>query len=713
MVDPSEGAGREGTRKELAAGEVLFSAGDDSDSVYFVRAGRLEVVHISELGEVVVGSLGPGDVVGEITAVVGGRRTAMVRAALEGSVSLDCLTAETYGRLLEDQPDEARRIAAVARRRIDSTRVARVLTELVGPGHEVIIDDVNAMIEWVDLEAGTELFAQGDTADAAYIVVAGRLRLTTVDGGETSLDVSVGRGDIVGELGVVERAPRSAKAVATRDSTLAKLSAEAFAVLTAKHPALMLQIFRTIVTRVMRPQHRPPAAGLIAVAVLDPSADPQLVRDLADEIGRHGQTLYLDREQVGQFFHRRGIVDAEVGSAEHARFDEFLNEADVAHRWVVLETDPTLTTWSRRALRSADRVLLVASANPSAGELAALGAFTEIVDCVADRELWLVQSNPSTGLRLNAKAMNVVKPDRLLQLHRGDASSTARVARLASGTATGVALSGGGGRGLAHIGALRALVESGYEIDVISGTSMGSIVGATMAMLADADAVLASLVPHFRDNRVIDYTLPMVSFVSGKGLANALHSQFGDRDLRDLTLPFSCLSTNLTTAQLRTHRDGLVTTALRASVSLPGVFPPVVENGDLLVDGGVLQNLPVDPLFNDPAVDRIIGVDVSPPMGPSAKYDYGMALGGPTALVRQIGRGRKKHPKLGNTVMSSMLLGSSQARHTALEQGLVDLYLTLDLRGVGLLEFGDLALVADRGYEATIDALERHGAQET
>ena len=190
---------------------------------------------------------------------------------------------------------------------------------------------------------------------------------------------------------------------------------------------------------------------------------------------------------------------------------------------------------------------------------------------------------------------------------------------------------------------------------------------------------------------------------------SALDDTYGDVDIRDLAVPFTCLSTNLTKAQVRTHREGRLTTALRASVSLPGVFPPVVEDGDFLVDGGVLQNLPVEPLYDDPAVDRIIGVDVSPPVGPSAGYDYGLSLGGPSALRRQYGRQHRRHPKLGNTVMSSMLLGSSQARNAAIDHDMLDLYLTLDLRGVKLLDFSDLDAVAERGYQATVEAL---GSQE-
>ena len=502
---------------QLNPGEVLFRAGDDSDSVYFVKSGLLEIVHESEHGEVIVGTLEAGDVVGEITAVVGGRRIATVRAVGGGSAVLDVMTADEYGEWLQDRPEDAQRIAQEARRRIDETRVARVLTELVGTGHEQIIEDVNELLEWIDLEAGEVLFEQGDHADAAYIVVAGRLRLTAEDGDLTTLDVSIGRGDIVGELGVIDQAPRSARAVAVRDSTLAKLTDVSFAVLTAKHPVLMLQIFRTIVTRVMRPQHRPPKAGLITIAVLDPAADADLVTKMSAEIARHGATLHLDRGQVGQFFRRRGIVDADLGSAEHARLDEFLNEADVAHRWVVLEADPTMTTWSRRALRSADRVLLVGSAQPGADELARLAEFAEVLGDTPDRELWFVQSNRASGQRTSRPSIDAVEPDRVVQLHCREAAAVERVARLACGSATGVAFSGGGGRGLAHIGALRALVEAGIDIDVISGTSMGSIVGSAMAYTADASAVLDLLRPGFQNNRLIDYTLPVVSFVSGEG----------------------------------------------------------------------------------------------------------------------------------------------------------------------------------------------------
>lgn len=695
-----------GRKRELAPGETLFSAGDASDSVYLVLDGALEVIHNTTHGELVVGTLTQGEIVGEITAVIGGRRTATVRAGAEAT-ALRELTADQYSDWLSDRPQEAERIAQQARDRLDHTRVARVLTELIGVGHNAVIDDVNEMLEWTRLEAGQTLFDQGDIADAAYIVVTGRLQLSATQDGASTLDVSIGRGDIVGELGVIEQAPRSASAVATRDTTLARLSIEAFETLTARHPKLMLQVFRKILTRVMRPQHRPPHAGMIAVAVLAPEAEPTLARSLAAEIERHGRTVFLDRAQVSQFFNRRGVVDATAGSVESARLDEFLNEVDVAHRWVVLETDPTLTTWSSRSLRSADRVLMITSPFPDAEELQRIDEFTAVVDGTTDRELWIVQTNAASIRRpiANRAVIDRANPDRILQHHRGSTRSTSRLARLASGTATGVAMSGGGARAFAQAGALCALADQGIVFDVVTGTSMGSVVASSLALIEDPTLVTAWLEQGLAGTTIVDYTMPVVALSSGRGLTDAIDNHCGSVLIEELALPFTCLSTNLTTAGLVEHRRGSVAHALRASVSLPGIFPPVVVDGELLVDGGVMENLPVGPLVRDPAVDRIIAIDVAPPDGPSSRVPYGSRLSGAEALRSQISRTKNSPPGIANTVMASMLLSSARARNDAIAQDHIDLYLSLNLKGVKLLDFDGISAVADRGYDATIEQL--------
>lgn len=706
-----------GTIRELEPHELLFRAGDDGDSVVRVVAGELEVVHtIDATGEArdrVVARLGPGQIVGEITAVIGGRRTATVRAGA-GPVTIAECGGDEFAAWLNDHPDEARDIAELARTRIDRTRVSRVLGDLFGPGHDDLVQDVTDLLEWTRIEAGHTLFEQGDVADAAYIVVGGRLRLTGVHGGVTTVDVSVGRGDIVGELGIIEQAPRSATATATRDTTLARLSDAAFQQLTAAHPKLMLPLVRKFLTRVIRPVHTP-HAGMIAVAPLSPAIGRDFVRSLVVEIERHGTALHLDRERIRSFFDRRGVADAAAGSAGHALLTEFLGEADAAHRWVVLETDPTLTTWTARALRSADRVLLVTSPFPDDDEIDRIRRFTDAVDQVPDRDLWLVQANHPTIDRpvVHRRTVEACRPDRILQLRRGEARSTSRLARLTAGTATGVALSGGGGRAFAQIGALRALVDHGIEIDVITGTSMGSIVAGMQAFVDDAHELVDKIEAGFRGANILDYTLPFTSLTTGRGLTQAIERGCGPLLIEELAVPFTCLSTNLTTARLVEHRRGHLATALRTSVSLPGVFPPVVHDGELLVDGGILENLPVGPLARDPAVSRIVAVDVAPSEGPPARVDYGSGVSGREVLRSKLPFRRRAHrpryPGIAGTVMAAMLLGSTQARKDAIELGQIDLYLSLDLRGVKLLDFDAIRAIADRGYEAAVDHLERIG----
>ena len=406
---------------------------------------------------------------------------------------------------------------------------------------------------------------------------------------------------------------------------------------------------------------------------------------------------------MSRFFNRRGGVDADAGTAEQARHDELLHEADVTHRWVVLETDPTLTTWSRRALRSADRVVLVTSPFPDEREHELIRAFTEAVDTVTDRELWMVQTNQVFINRptANRAVIATMHPDRILQHHRGLPSSTARLGRLASGTATGVALSGGGGRSFAQIGALRALAEAGHNLDVVTRTSMGSVVASMFALVADPKNLTEHIEEGFRGTNVIDYTLPLVSLTSGKGLTEAIIATVGPILIEELTLPFCCLSTNLTTAQLVEHRRGSVADALRASVSLPGVFPPVVVNGELLVDGGVMENLPVGPLVRDSGVGTVLAVDVAPPNGPGSSLAYGSGVSGGQALRHQVSRNRASYPGIANTVMSSMLRSSARARNDALADDNVDMYLSVNLRGVKLLDFDAISEIAERGYRAT------------
>ncbi len=205
-------------------------------------------------------------------------------------------------------------------------------------------------------------------------------------------------------------------------------------------------------------------------------------------------------------------------------------------------------------------------------------------------------------------------------------ADVARLARFLAGRAVGLVLSGGGTRGFAHIGVIRALAEAHVPIDFIGGTSMGSFIAAQYAMGWDYDLMLQRNMALSRS--VFDFTLPLVALLRGRRLARKLQLAFGERHIEDLWLPYFCVSSSLTRAEAVVHRLGPVWRSLRASAGLPGILPPLAYDGDWLVDGALLNNLPIDIMSNLCDGGIVIAVDVGVSMDMAESVPYGESLSG-------------------------------------------------------------------------------------
>ena len=247
--------------------------------------------------------------------------------------------------------------------------------------------------------------------------------------------------------------------------------------------------------------------------------------------------------------------------------------------------------------------------------------------------------------------------------------------------------------------------ELGIPIDMIGGSSIGAPVAGPTAQGQTAAEALDTIRHHFRS--LLDYTLPLASLLAGRRITASIERGAASWDIEDLWIPYFCVSTNLTTGQSVVHRRGSAVRAVRASVAIPGVLPPVPEGGELLVDGGVLNNLPIDAMREINPSGPVIAVDVLPPSGPRARADYGLSISGWQLALSRVLPGRTAPPvlNLANTIMRSIFVGSEGARAEMLREGLADLYLSIEARGVGLLEFDAVEKVAQIGYEASIEPL--------
>jgi NTE family protein len=275
-----------------------------------------------------------------------------------------------------------------------------------------------------------------------------------------------------------------------------------------------------------------------------------------------------------------------------------------------------------------------------------------------------------------------------------------RLARVIAGSATGLVLSGGGARAYAHIGVIRALRDAGAPVDVIGGTSMGAIVAACYAMGWDDNEIETRIRKAFVDSNPLgDYVVPVVSLSRGRRVETRLHEHFADTLIEDLRVPFFAVSTNLVTASAYVHRSGSLRDALRASISLPGILPPVVDGAQsLLVDGAVVKNFPVD-VMKELHRGPIIGVDVAR----RSTIDPMDFVDAPDFIGWVTRRGFQTAPPIASLLMhtATLTVDPWMGRDSA------DLLITPEMAAVDLRDWKKFDEAVTSGYEATVAALKR------
>lgn len=687
----------------LEPGDVLIEAGEIPSGLFLVHEGAFEVTVGVQDRPVVMGTLGPGEIVGEVSLFAGGRATATVTAS-ESSV-VETITVPVARDWLSRHPEVATAIAAEGRERIDRNELTILLSELTGSTDPDVIGESLGLCAIVRLEGGETLFHQGEHADAAYVVITGRLSVWQVLDGEPCQVGRLGRGQIVGETGLFEQAPRSASVVAVRDSVVARISGAAFEQLMAHHPSLMMRMGRQVLERMVRPRRDLRATSVLAVAITAPLDGAEFLEGIVAALRPYGRVAVVTPAQVDADLGRLGTAVAEAADVGVPRLTEYLHELEIRHDMVVIgvsadDPDP----WVRRATALADRVLVVVSSDPGEGEWENIRRLVASVPATTTT-IAVVHHPPLTPRPVGSRALlEQLGADDILHIRAHDAGDLARVARIATSRSVALVLGGGGARGFAHLGVYRAMVELGIPIDLIAGSSIGAPLGAGIARGDTPEEAVAHNTMGFAG--LLDYTIPVVSLIKAERITRSIETRFGDWDFEDTWIPFRCVSTNLTRSRVEVHRRGPLAPAVRASVAIPGIMPPVPWGGDLLVDGGVLNNLPVDVVAEEGRSSTIIAVDVSPAMGPSAQEEFGYSVSGWRALRAGLGRKKSAYPGIASVLLRSMLVGSIRHRERLITEAPVNLLLDLDMSGTGLLDFEQVEPVADRGHELAKPLLE-------
>ncbi|HEU5302678.1 MAG TPA: cyclic nucleotide-binding and patatin-like phospholipase domain-containing protein [Acidimicrobiia bacterium] len=548
------------------------------------------------------------------------------------------------------------------------------------------------------IPGGAVLMRQGDPADALFLVSVGRFRVSIErDDGTETVVAELGRGDIVGELALITDDPRSATVTAVRDSQVLRLDTTAFTQLVSTNPAIQREFTTEVIRRLVRSfREGSPTSPVATIAVVPLDHGPGVI-GMSERLHQS-----LDRLAGPAGHVTKAATAAAVGTLEEVgpdRLAAWFAEHESGFEVVAYQGSAEPGSWTDACIRQADLVLVVASADGSP-------AVRDIERSIAERrrllksrvELVLVHPASTQDPRETRRFLAGRDVDRHHHVRVDRDADVDRVARLILGRGIGVVFSGGGARGIAGIGVYQALLEAGVPIDATGGTSIGSLLAGGAARGQTADEIAAQIRAAVLDSSPFDVTFPVVSLARGRRVTQSIRDGAEGLDLEDGWRHVYCVSTNLTTGHEVVHRSGPGWFAIRASFSIPGVFPPVrTENGDLLVDGGMLDNMPVGVMRDEHEGISVIAIDVGKTRDvvAGALPDDGVVSG--WKLLRNRMR-RKKHRTsaagLGRILMRLTELGSEQdADHG-------DLYIRPDIDDYSIADFKAFDRLIELGYEA-------------
>lgn len=668
--------------------------------VLVLLAGRLAVQRSEDARR--IAELAPGSILTALSAL----EHEMLLLA-DGPCELAEVSPAGIDALLAADPEGLARLAAHVAESERALQVAIHLSRMFPGLDRAGLEAFGAGAEWLSLRGGDWLFRAGDPGDSAFLVISGRVRVVAGEGDAERVLNEVGGGETVGEMSLLTDDVRSAGVYALRDSQLVRLSRGVFDRLTEQFPQALRRIAGFVVERLRRHAgERAAPSPLVTIGVV--AAQPGLdVRPFAEELARAleraGSVELVDRARVEASLGRPGIADARDDDAAGIRLVRWLNGRDAASRYVLFLADPEWTPWSERALRQADRVLVVARTQdgPDPGAIEARLADVWKASRAPQRSLVLLRPAGETPTG-TARWLARREVDDHFHVREGEPRDVERLARLLTGTGVGLVLGGGGARGFGHLGALRALEECGVAVDYVGGTSIGAIVGAFPAMGLDARSCHEVCARYI--SSLFDPTLPIVSLLAGRRIGERLEEALGGGDIEDLPVPYFCVATNLSQAEEVVHRRGSLFRAVRSSISLPGILPPVTLGGDLYVDGGLLNNLPIDVMTRLSGGGPVMAIDVSPEEDLTSEIDLASAsLSGWRVLwqrLRPFGSPLDV-PYISSVLMRSVVVGSLVRERERRAAEMASLYFKMPVDDWGLLEFEKLEAIAARGYETS------------
>lgn len=552
----------------------------------------------------------------------------------------------------------------------DKLQVLENVPVLASLGEE-LVKSLAERAEFVAVQKGDLIVRENDPGDALYVVVSGRLQaFTRLKSGRERIFATYSNGDTFGEMPLLSGETHWANVRALNDSVLLRIPREDFDSVLYRDPRVAVSFSQRLGRRIRElreERHRAKSTTIIALYSALPGAGKStlagnLVASLARETGAPVLLIDFSGRQRGvpllkceRLESRNGAALADLiihtphhydrlnleltGDEREIRLVPPLFGSVVKRYEYVLVDLPNEASASMFAcLTQSDQIFVLAknddahlyrtrlllqdlkahSAMTAPKARVILTAVYETGKPIVEEAKAKVGQEISHLLRWIDTHDMVDSVDGVPYVLRRPMESYSlvvrRIARELGNALVGLALGSGAARGLAHIGVIRVLEREGIAIDVISGASMGGLIAAAWAAGKSADEMEA-VAMRVRGKRaflkLLDPVFPGAGVIRGLRVANFLHSILGDLTFADTLIPLKIIAADLNTTEEIVFEHGRLVDAVRASISIPGIFRPVIHNGHVLIDGGIANPVPINVLAHA-GVTRIIAVNTIP-----------------------------------------------------------------------------------------------------
>lgn len=591
----------------LKRGEQVCRMGDTGDHLYLIRQGQVRIsIREGEDHEVVLGYLGPGDYFGEMSLITGEPVSADVTATVP--TALSALEGDRFRTLCDENPILYRGISRTLSHRLRESNLRKFQTN---QGRVTRFVSDQPAQEGAVIQNHLLLLARALVAETHERVL---LFLNTTS-------VNLANEDFLQNLGItIQSESEIINGVSDEDAKLHELLHE----ITTEKPKHKCLLGQT-------------TEGLSVLLWASPWGESEwlckeslnkILSRLREVFGHIlvSQVGWSTDAVIGQIppeDHLAFMVDLRgVTSQRKAARDEYNRYVPEGLRYPPRPGD---TPWVL-TLESLDRLLLIKRDTkvklPESQRVYVLLLhdierplldFPHVRQVLTDIAVYPL---PILSSEEHTPCTDVEGPSFSITLGRRPEMARSRIARDLAGKQVGLALGGGGARGLAHIGVIKVLEEEGIPVDMLAGSSFGSVVAAAYGSGRSADRLIQDMKYHWARLGnflldILDYNIPRSALLRGRKIRNMIQTAMADETIEECPIPIFVVCTDLITGREVVLEKGKLGKAIWASGSLPGIFPPVRWDQYLLVDGAVLNKVPAR-ILREKGAQVVITVNVTP-----------------------------------------------------------------------------------------------------